>query len=491
MQTLRPKKQLRKSSSSSTRQPRVRNAPKRKREARIPASPTAPPTDGGGFLSLLLERLCWDELNGLNQRKHGAGRPTKVLSRGQLLAALVFHYTVSWAGSFAEHLFCLLGIPMAESTVSERRQALPFVVFAELLKRVLRPIAGAGPQACFGPWRLVAIDGVSFSLANTETVKRRCKKGGNQKGRAAFAKLQCAALVELMMHNPLAAAVGEHGQSEWKLALGLLDHLPEDCLVLTARLYGCGAFLGPLVARLKPRNGRFLSRVKENLKVVRRLKRYKDGSQWVEIQVMDPAHPRRVLETLRVREIRATVQRRGHRSVRIRLWTNLSCTEASAEELVRLYMVRWEQELYFRELKWHLGINDLLRSQTPETAAQEVAAMIIGSSLIAHERAKLKPGEQLQHRVSFIKTWETLEPLWLTLLLGADILTADQKQQLCDRFYALAARRVMAKKRNRSCPRALRQPVQPWPRKRDQKSFEGPLQVSVLSPRSLRITEWH
>jgi hypothetical protein len=31
-----------------------------------------------------------------------------------------------------------------------------------------------------------------------------------------------------------------------------------------------------------------------------------------------------------------------------------------------------------------------------------------------------------------------LEPLWLTLLLGDDILSEAQKQQLCDRFYALA-----------------------------------------------------
>jgi hypothetical protein len=88
------------------------------------------------------------------------------------------------------------------------------------------------------------------------------------------------------------------------------------------------------------------------------------------------------------------------------------------------------------------------------------------------------------HRVSFLKTWETLEPLWLTLLLGADILTEEQKQQLCDRFYALAARRVMAKKRSRSCPRAMRQPFQPWPRKKNQKSIEGPLQVTIL-PASL------
>jgi hypothetical protein len=423
--------------------------------------------------------LGWEELNGLNQRKRGAGRPPRVLTRGQLLAALVFHCTVGWAGTLGEHLFCLLGIEMAESTLSERRQALPFEVFSQLLGRVLRPVHTSGCEGFFGRWRLVAIDGVSWSLPNTPQVKRKCKKGGNQKGRAAFAKLYCAVLVELMWHNPLAARVGLEGQSEWKLALGLLEQLPARCLLLGDRLYGCGAFIAAAAAVLKRLKGHFLLRVASRLKVRRILRCYGDGSREVEIVALDPTDNHRVAATMQVREIYATVRRKGHRPVQIRLWTSLSCGQGSAAELVSLYASRWEQELYFRELKWHLGINDLLRSQTPETAAQEVAAMIVGSSLIAHERAKLKPGEQERHRISFIKTWETLEPLWLALLLGADILTEAQKQALCERFYNLAARRSMPKKRSRSCPRTIRQRTQPWPRTKTARSFEGPLRVSI------------
>src|SRR5947207_1375690 len=108
-----PKPQ-RKSIVRSTRNGR----PKRTNQPKLPVHVGfgQAPDDGGGFMTLLLERIGWAELNGLKQRKHGAGRPEYVLSRGQLLAALLFHYTVSWAGSFAEHLFCLLGIQMAEST---------------------------------------------------------------------------------------------------------------------------------------------------------------------------------------------------------------------------------------------------------------------------------------------------------------------------------------------------------------------------------------
>lgn len=443
----------------------------------------AAPKDDGGFLSLLFQRISESELNALDQRKHGAGRPAHRLTRGQLLAALVFHYTVTWAGTFAAHLFLLLGVRMAESSLSQRRQALPLAVIVELLQKVLRPLLDPPAAACYRGWRLAALDGVSFSLANTPQVKAKARKGGNQRGRAAFAKLQCCALVELMLHNPLAAALGWEGQSEWKLALERLAALPQNCLLLADRLYGCGAFLWAARPQLQQRHGHFLVRVKESLKVVRRGQRFKDGSQRVVIQALAPGDTHRVAGTLEVREIYATLKRRGHRSVRVRLWTSLPSSQAPAAELVALYMSRWEVELYFRELKRELGTNDLLRSQTVETAAQEVAAMIIGSSLIAHERARLKPEESLAQRVSFIKTWETLEPLWLILLVGADLLTEAQKQTFRERFYALAARQVMPQKRARSCPRVLCQTMQPWPRKRNQKSIEGPFQISVLPAR--------
>jgi hypothetical protein len=439
------------------------------------------PHDAGGFVSLLLRRLSWPEFNSLRQRTHPAGRPTHKLSRAQLLVGLLFHYTVTWAGTFAEHLL-LLGMVIADSTLSERRQALPFAVFEELLQRLLRPLPQVSAAAFYRGLRLVAVDGVEFSLPNTEAVNKRCCKGGNQRGRAAFAKLRCAALVELVMHNPLAARLGLHGESEWHLAQGLLASLPEKCLLLTDRLYGCGAFVVAAQKVLAARQGHFLVRVKLGLQVVRQMRRLADGSRLVEIKALDPENWHRVAATIVVREIRATVQRKGSRPVTVRFWTSLlDPQQAPAQELVRLYMSRWEEELYFRELKRELGINDLLRSQTVETAAQEVAAMIIGSSLIAEERATLRPGEELSHRISFIKTWETLEPLWLTLLLGADLLTEKQKQELAERFYWIASQRKMAKKRSRSCPRAVRQRMQPWPRKTNQKSHAGPLEVQIVA----------
>jgi hypothetical protein len=432
--------------------------------------------DGGGFLSLLLKRIDWLSLNSFQQRKHAAGRPEHRLDRGRLLAGIIFHYTVTWAGTLGEHLFWLLGITMSESSLSERRQALPFSVFEDLLGRVLRPLSNPSPEASYKGLRLCGIDGVKFSLTNSGAVKERGHRGKNQKGRHTFAGLQCSALVELISHNPLAARLSWTGDSEWKLAQPLLDQLPEKCLLLADRFYGCADFLLAAWAKLQLLGGHFLVRVKGNLKIVRDIKRLSDGSRIVEIKDSETG------EILRVREIQATLQREGYRPVHLRLWTSLMDeVQGPALELVKLYATRWEEELYFRELKRELNLNNVLYSQTPETAAQEVAAMIIGSSLVAEERSNLEPGQCPTHRISFIKVWETLEPLWLTLLLGADILTDIQKQQLCERFHRLASRRAMAKKRTRSCPRALCRPHRPWPKRNNQPNSNAPLTFSILN----------
>jgi hypothetical protein len=440
-----------------------------------------PPQSGHGFMKLLLQRVSWAQVNGLNERKSPAGRPAHKLSRGQLLVGVIFHYTLTCSGTLAEHLLLLMGLHMSESSLSQRRQALPFSVFAELLKLLLRSIAGTAEKAFYKGLRLAALDAVEFNLCNTPQINGRLKKGCNQsKKPAAFAKLRCAVLLEVMLHNPLGARLGLNGESEWQLAQGLLEHCPAKCLLLGDRLYGCAAFVIGAHKVLEKIQSFLLVRVKLGIKA-KRQKVLKDGSCLVEISSYQSEGNHKNAETMVVREIRATLRRKGCQSVHVRFWTTLLDEKKyPAEELVRLYASRWEHELYFRELKRELRVNKALQSQTVETAAQELAAMIIGSSLIAHERSKLPEGEQSNHRVSFIKTAELLEPLWLAFSLCGDILTELQKQQMAARFYWMASQLTMAKKRQRSCPRVVTQSRKRWPRKSNQKESNGPLSIRIM-----------
>ncbi len=55
----------------------------------------------------------------------------------------------------------------------------------------------------------------------------------------------------------------------------------------------------------------------------------------------------------------------------------LDPTVAPTSELIPLYAQRWEEELYFRQLKLQLRRTDLLQSHTVTTAAQEIALLIL------------------------------------------------------------------------------------------------------------------
>ena len=424
-------------------------------------------------------RECFGAVLPVLPKRRGR-RPRVPLAR--VLPGLVFHF-MNAAGTFAEHFAQLFDDPLADSSLSERRTRLPWEVFGELLRLGLRALAQAAthPEAFWRGWRLVALDGTQFSLTNTPQIKATVRKAKSRRGRAAFAKITTGVLLELGLHNPLAAAIGRGGQSEWALALELLAQLPAQALLLADRLHGCAAFIAAAQAACDKVGSHFLIRARSQIRV-QPVKRFKDGSRLVRVPVRQKGKPRVITQWLELREIRLRVRRPGHRAQELRLWTSLLDPQsAPARELIALYAQRWEHELYYRELKGQLRKSEVLQSHTLETGAQEIAAVVLASALLARERVRVAAGETPVLRVSFRKTLELLRPLWLTLALGGDLLSARQKQQLTDRFLERAGRYVTRRRpRLRSCPRAVRQPVSGWPRLLQNQSWEGPVHFKVL-----------
>src|SRR4051794_34770670 len=107
-------------------------------------------------------------------------------------------------------------------------------------------------------WRLVAIDGTQFSVRNTPQVLGSLSKAASRRMKAAFAKIGTVMLVELGIHNPLAATIGQEGESELVLAKQLLVLLPEQSLLIADRLYGVAAFLVLLADHFSRVPGAFL-----------------------------------------------------------------------------------------------------------------------------------------------------------------------------------------------------------------------------------------
>ena len=398
-----------------------------------------------------------------------------------LLPALTFHVMQS-AGTLSDHVFELCGVPLADSSWSDRRARVPWAIFAELMRRVLRPRATRRQREAFWRgWRLVALDGTQFSLTNTPQITARRKKARTRRGRAAFAKMWTAVLLEVGLHNPLAAAIGRNGESEWALAQRLLAQLPKQAVLLGDRLYGVAAFVVHARAACTRVGSHFLLRASRSTKP-RVIKRLLDGTRLIEIALRARHSPTQILEWLQVREIRVRVGRPGHRVHEVRLWTSLvDPRTAPALELAQLYAQRWEHELYFRELKRHVRKTDVLQSHTVETAAQEIAALVLVSALLAVERQRAAGGQIPVLRISFTKILELcVKPMWWYLDVGQGILTEVQLTRILQRGYARMRRYVTPPRRARSCPRAVRQPIQAWPRVLKAHSITGEMDYRLV-----------
>ena len=257
------------------------------------------------------------------------------------------------------------------------------------------------------------------------------------------------------------------------MAHGLLEQLPPNCLLLADRLYSCGAFLSEAWQRLKQQNGHFLVRVKENLNR-RFLKAHPDGSALVEI---GKGKAKRL-----VREIVGKVQRAGRgASTTVRLWTSLlDWRQYPATELLALYARRWEQELFYKELKVDTRSTPFLQSHTPLSAVQEIAALILAYAVLVDYRVEAAAaGDVGVLRISFMKTLAVVQGLWQFLELSADLLTPAQIGLVVRRALRQIADMAIPKRRARSCPRALRQPVSSWPRLRKNTYRKGPAEYSV------------
>ncbi len=97
-----------------------------------------------------------------------------------LLPALTWH-VMQDTGTLAEHLFQLFREPLADSSWSDRRLRLPWEIFADLMRRALRPraIARQHRDAFWRGWRVVALDGTQFSLINTPQITATLPEGGD------------------------------------------------------------------------------------------------------------------------------------------------------------------------------------------------------------------------------------------------------------------------------------------------------------------------
>ena len=433
------------------------------------------------FLDVLDRMIPSNALRQLCEEHAPRPRSEPVMRADQVVSGFIYHQLQD-NGTVAKNCKKLHGISMSDSAHSQRRQNLPMELFDQLMSMALHPLADeiVHPECFYGGYRLTGVDGTQFSVLNTPAILAELPKAATRRFKAAFAKLRLVTLVELGTHAPLAAQVGPASEGEQQLAARLWEQVPEGSLVIGDRLFGTGRTLWQAKEAWGDRDIAFLARVRENLRT-EVIERLSDGSAIVEVAAKDEQGKK---QSLRVREIQAQGVGINGNAFTLRLWTSLLDQKRyPAEDLARRYIEGWEHELYHRELKLDVRSARVLASQTPETALQEVAALVLASAVIA--RIRVETGTELEvppRRMSFMKLMSATEQLWGACKLLGELLTPEHYQKIWHHYVdEVRSWAVLPERRSRSCPRVLRQPVSRWPRKVDQPSRTGKVTLELVS----------
>ncbi|MFD7628993.1 IS4 family transposase [Streptomyces sp. NPDC059851] len=244
----------------------------------------------------------------------------------------------------------------------------------ELFARVCRPVA---TEETVGAWyrglRLVAVDGTTFDLPDTEANAGFFGRPGSGRGqgRGAYPQARLAVLAECGTHAVFAAATSPLATSEQSLVPRLLPSLRPGMLLLADR--GITGF--ELWRDAVATGADLLWRVRKHV-VLPVLASFDDGSYLSEI-VASTDRCRRA-SPIRVRVIEYTLANGPDATVYRLITTLADAGAAPATELAALYAQRWEIETALDEIKTHQGGPGLvLRSQHPAGVEQEIFGILL------------------------------------------------------------------------------------------------------------------
>ena len=257
----------------------------------------------------------------------------------------------------------------SKSAIFQARARLGAEPLKALFDRVARPLATRStPGAWLAGRRLVAIDGTTLDVADTEVNDEFFGRPGVSKGeRSAFPQARLVALAECATHAMFDAEIGPCTTSELAMSEVLVERLEPGMVLLADR-----GFTGfELWQQAVATGADLIWRAKSNVKP-RRIETLADGSWLAE---MRQENAELDTEHVVIRVVECSIDDgRGTVMGPFRLFTTLlDPAEVSAVELADGYRQRWEIETVFSELKTHQrGSKVVLRSKSPALVAQEI-----------------------------------------------------------------------------------------------------------------------
>ena len=294
-----------------------------------------------------------------------------------------------WASESMRHVLAEVVAGWREGTASDQtgwhlpttaaivqaRQRIGARLLRELFQAVARPIATVQtPGAFLGGLRLMAIDGTTIDVADTEENDAAFGRPTTKRGDGAFPQIRVLALIETGTHVICDAVIRPYGTGEIPTALRLLRSIGSGMLLLWDRGFHSYA----MVRDTLKRQAHFLGRTKKNI-VLRPTEILTDGSFLAQIYP-SPEARRRGEQGIELRVIEYALDTlAGPGQEKYRLITSLLDERAfPAAVLAATYHERWEIETTLDEVKVHQWAHPRpLRSKHPREVVQEVYGLLL------------------------------------------------------------------------------------------------------------------
>lgn len=268
---------------------------------------------------------------------------------------------------------------MSSSALTARRGELGSQAMERLMLQCCKPMARREqtPEAFFGRYRLMAIDGTLFNTPDTEANEKAFGRSSNQYGKGAYPKVRCVLLAECGTHAVVGMQISRYDESEVHGSHVLLTFISRDMLVLVDG----GIISAGFLQAARDRGSHVLASLPSGMweKGYKRI-RLSDGSELVQLTPNKRGcYPLHKPMWVRIISYRITDERLGEVGKVYRLVTTLlNPRTAPAQELVVLYHERWEIELVIDEVKTHERAHrKVLRSRTPEGVRQELSGIFL------------------------------------------------------------------------------------------------------------------
>lgn len=300
------------------------------------------------------------------------------------------------------------------------------------------------------------VDGTTCSLPDTKPNQEVYPQPGSQKPGCGFPMMRLVVIFSLSLGTILKWSKGAFKTSERSLFHSIMDSFEKFEVLLADRGFDSFADFFYLLRRGVSFVIREREKNRKNIQVLKRL-----GKRDHIVRLHKPARRPKGIdkdtwnampEFIVLRRITYYVETKGFRTKKVTILTDLlDPKEYPSRAFKELYLMRWRAELYLRDIKITLGM-DQLKCKTPEMVEKELYMYIIGYNLIRNIICKAALRKKVYpERISF-KGTVNLFTHFLPLFEGAE--DDDELQYILDRLYETVAKVKNPLRPDRREPRA-------------------------------------